>query len=161
MGKYSCERCLKEFSQKSHYDAHKKRKTPCDNSVNKIKALVDKAVEEKMNELNEKNLIEEIMNTETTTMKTKHNLGQYFTTHNELKEKVFEFILNNPCNILEPSMGQGDLITFITEASFCSPSHGRVVIAILAEVFSLTSFTKISICSSNHSIEGACGRFLV
>jgi adenine-specific DNA-methyltransferase len=48
-------------------------------------------------------------------MTTKHNLGQYFTTHNELKEKVFEFILNNPSNILEPSIGQGDLITFITD----------------------------------------------
>ena len=48
-------------------------------------------------------------------MRTKQNLGQYFTTHNELKEKVFEFIINNPSNILEPSMGQGDLITFITD----------------------------------------------
>ena len=48
-------------------------------------------------------------------MTTKHNLGQYFTTHNELKEKVFEFILNSPSNILEPSIGQGDLITFITD----------------------------------------------
>ena len=48
-------------------------------------------------------------------MTSKHNLGQYFTTHNELKEKVFEFILNTPSNILEPSMGQGDLITFITD----------------------------------------------
>lgn len=47
-------------------------------------------------------------------MTTKHNLGQYFTTNTELKEKVFEFILNSPSNILEPSMGQGDLITFIT-----------------------------------------------
>jgi len=47
-------------------------------------------------------------------MEIKHNLGQYFTTHNKLKEKVFEFILNNPSNILEPSMGQGDLITYIT-----------------------------------------------
>lgn len=47
-------------------------------------------------------------------MATKHNLGQYFTTNNELKEKVFEFILNVPSNILEPSMGQGDLISFIT-----------------------------------------------
>lgn len=46
-------------------------------------------------------------------MTTKHNLGQYFTTHNELKEKVFEFILNSPSNILEPSIGQGDLVTFI------------------------------------------------
>jgi adenine-specific DNA-methyltransferase len=45
----------------------------------------------------------------------KHDLGQYFTTHIELKEKVFEFILNRPSNILEPSIGQGDLITFITD----------------------------------------------
>lgn len=45
---------------------------------------------------------------------TKNNdLGQYYTTHIELKEKVFEFILNNPSNILEPSIGQGDLIIFI------------------------------------------------
>lgn len=49
------------------------------------------------------------------TMTTKQKLGQYFTTHNELKEKVFEFILNIPSNILEPSIGQGDLITFITD----------------------------------------------
>ena len=48
-------------------------------------------------------------------MPTKHDLGQYFTTHTELKEKVFEFILNNPSNILEPSIGQGDLITFIAD----------------------------------------------
>ena len=43
------------------------------------------------------------------------NLGQFFTTNIELKNKVFEFILNGPSNILEPSIGQGDLITFISE----------------------------------------------
>jgi len=48
-------------------------------------------------------------------MTSKHDLGQYFTTNIQLKEKVFEFILNNPSNILEPSIGQGDLITFINE----------------------------------------------
>lgn len=48
-------------------------------------------------------------------MTTKHDLGQYFTTHPKLKEKVFEFIQNNPSNILEPSIGQGDLVAFITE----------------------------------------------
>ena len=48
-------------------------------------------------------------------MSSKHNLGQYFTTHPALKEKVAEFILNNPDNILEPSMGRGDLVTFIQE----------------------------------------------
>mgnify|MGYP006131762363 CR=1 FL=1 len=48
MVKYSCERCGKEFSQKSHYDSHKKRKRPCVNNVDKIKELVDKAVEKKL-----------------------------------------------------------------------------------------------------------------
>jgi DNA adenine methylase len=57
MVKYSCERCGKEFSQKSHYDSHNRRITPCENNADKIKALVDKAVEEKINELNNKNLI--------------------------------------------------------------------------------------------------------
>lgn len=46
---------------------------------------------------------------------TNGSLGQYFTTNKELKEKLFEFILNEPSNILEPSIGQGDLITFITD----------------------------------------------
>jgi len=45
---------------------------------------------------------------------TKNKLGQYFTTHPLLKEKVFEFILNSPSNILEPSIGQGDLIDFVS-----------------------------------------------
>jgi adenine-specific DNA-methyltransferase len=42
-------------------------------------------------------------------------LGQYFTTNNQLKEKVFEFIFNNPTNILEPSIGQGHLIEYIID----------------------------------------------
>lgn len=48
-------------------------------------------------------------------MPSKNNVGQYFTTHPELKSMVFDFILNNPSNILEPSIGKGDLITFVTE----------------------------------------------
>ena len=43
------------------------------------------------------------------------NLGQYFTTNNELKEKVFSFILNKPKTILEPSIGQGDLVVHVTD----------------------------------------------
>ena len=59
MVKYSCERCGKGFSQKSHYDSHNRRKTPCENNADKIKALVDKAVEEKLKELNNKKMIVE------------------------------------------------------------------------------------------------------
>ena len=58
MVKYSCERCGKEFSQKSHYDSHNRRKTPCENNADKIKALVDKVVEEKLKELNKKLIVE-------------------------------------------------------------------------------------------------------
>lgn len=52
MTKYECERCGKEFSQKSHYNSHKNRKRPCENNANKIKELVDKAVNERMSQLN-------------------------------------------------------------------------------------------------------------
>lgn len=36
MVKYSCERCGKEFSQKSRYDSHNIRKLPCKNNADKI-----------------------------------------------------------------------------------------------------------------------------
>ena len=52
MSKYSCEKCAKTFSQKSHYDKHLTRKNPCEIQTDKIKALIDKAVDEKINELN-------------------------------------------------------------------------------------------------------------
>jgi adenine-specific DNA-methyltransferase len=39
--------------------------------------------------------------------------GQYFTKNNMLKEKLWSFILNNPENILEPSIGRGDLVDLI------------------------------------------------
>ena len=45
----------------------------------------------------------------------KHEMGQYFTTNTDLKNKVFEFIINDPSKILEPSIGQGDLVQFISK----------------------------------------------
>lgn len=46
-------------------------------------------------------------------MKTTHELGQYFTRDEGLKRKVLELVMNNPDVILEPSVGQGDLIQII------------------------------------------------
>jgi DNA (cytosine-5)-methyltransferase 1 len=54
MGKYSCGKCAKSFSQKSHYDKHLTRKNPCDTQTDNIKALIDKAVKEKLIELSKK-----------------------------------------------------------------------------------------------------------
>ena len=46
-------------------------------------------------------------------MPTKKNqLGQYFTTNILLKEKIYDFVLNDPKLILEPCVGRGDLVLF-------------------------------------------------
>ena len=119
---YSCEKCGKQFSQKGHYNKHINKKLPCINEM-KLKEIISVIVNKTLNENNNKKEkndlyiskdLEDTINIELPNMTIKHNLGQYFTTNIELKEKVFEFILNNPSNILEPSIGQGDLITFIT-----------------------------------------------
>ena len=100
---YSCEKCNKQFNKEEYYNKHiNKKKTCVINKKEKIDLFISKD-------------LKYTINIEMPTLKIKYNLGQYFTTHHELKEKVFEFILNKPSNILEPSIGQGDLITFITD----------------------------------------------
>ena len=42
-----------------------------------------------------------------------HSKGQYFTTNLSLKECVADFIKNKPKTILEPSIGQGDLVKHV------------------------------------------------
>ena len=47
MGKYNCEKCGKEFNQKSHYTTHTNKKNPCV-VESKIKEMIDNAVKEKL-----------------------------------------------------------------------------------------------------------------
>ena len=60
MGKYSCEKCAKFFSQKSHYNKHISRKNPCEIKTDKIKELIENAMEKKMIELNKKLILNTI-----------------------------------------------------------------------------------------------------
>jgi len=46
-----------------------------------------------------------------------HSKGQYFTTNITLQYTVLDFIKNNPKTILEPSIGRGDIVKYITENS--------------------------------------------
>jgi len=50
MGKYYCEKCGKEFNQKSHYTTHTNKKNPCV-VESKIKEIRDNAVKEKLIEI--------------------------------------------------------------------------------------------------------------
>ena len=44
MSKYTCERCLKEFSQKSHYTKHQNKKLPCQDNKGKIEEVVENII---------------------------------------------------------------------------------------------------------------------
>jgi hypothetical protein len=57
MPTYRCERCLNEFSQKSHYDKHMKRKTPCQNNKDKIEDVVKTIVSDKALKSTKSNII--------------------------------------------------------------------------------------------------------
>ena len=48
---HSCEKCGKEFKQKSHYNTHSNKKNPCV-SDNKLKSIIESVVVEKLAEIN-------------------------------------------------------------------------------------------------------------
>ena len=107
MPKYTCERCLKEFSQKSHYTKHQNKKLPCQDNKGKIEEVVENII------INKKLISNKTNYYLNNNMKTSHELGQYFTKDDGLKNKVWELVKNKPEVILEPSVGQGDLIQII------------------------------------------------
>ena len=130
MVKYSCGRCGKEFTQKSHHDSHRRRKSPCDNTLDKIKMLVDKAVDEaldrKLKELNYKICVKPVVdskdNLEYSSLSkkltkeipkcTKKSSGIYFTPPETIYKnlKYLEPYFKNIRNVLEPSCGSGEYL---------------------------------------------------
>ena len=76
MSKYTCERCLKDFSQKSHYDKHQKRKRPCKNIKEKIEKVVENIINKKLISNITKNTTTKILNK---TMNQKNYKDNKFT----------------------------------------------------------------------------------
>lgn len=60
MTKYICDRCLKEFSQKSHYEKHKNNKKPCQDNTKKIEEVVENIINQKWNEVHKKLILNEV-----------------------------------------------------------------------------------------------------
>ena len=93
MVKYCCERCLKEFSQKSHYNNHLKRKNPCQNNKGKIEEVVEKMVNEKIDNSLNKKLIgenENIIIQTQSNMNTEPKFKENTNTHNiSYKNNIF------------------------------------------------------------------------
>ena len=61
MGKYSCDKCGKDFNQKSHYTTHVNKKNPCV-VESKIKEMIDNAVKEKIIEMEKSTSSKKISN---------------------------------------------------------------------------------------------------
>ena len=82
MGKYTCEKCGKEFKQKGHYTTHVNKKKPC---------LHDS----KINEINDKAILESevVQNTKNVKVVREEGLDKFYTIQSCSKkciDKVFE-----------------------------------------------------------------------
>jgi DNA (cytosine-5)-methyltransferase 1 len=76
MPKYTCERCLKEFSQKSHFDKHLNKKIPCQDNKGKIEEVVENILINKKLILNN---TENIITTMSNNMSQKDNCKKQLT----------------------------------------------------------------------------------
>ena len=118
MVKYSCERCGKEFTQKSHYDAHKRRKTPCVNNMDKIKQLVDTAVNEKLRELGVTKVAKNIWNNKANIETRKKRLTSFILFTPAVHKIINSFCLSNfkieTTNERRKEIGINFVIMFVT-----------------------------------------------
>jgi site-specific DNA-methyltransferase (adenine-specific) len=105
MVNYSCEKCGKEFSQKGHYTKHLNKKNQCV-VESKVKEMLDKVVEEKLNIINENNQIKEELLVTTTiqnTIEIKNINGmEYLKTINN---NSIDLILTDPPYIISKDSG--------------------------------------------------------
>lgn len=106
MSKYTCENCFKEFSHKSHYIKHKK--ITCNDNKKKEEVIDNIIINKKLISNNSKtNLIN----------MSKKQLGQFYTTNYEYILSNIE-IPNNIKTIIEPFVGNGDLLKFIKKTNY-------------------------------------------
>lgn len=108
MPKYTCDRCLKEFSQKSHYDKHNKRKIPCQDN----KGIIEEVVENIINKKLISNNSEIITQTQNMDVDLQEFVKCDVFTPDDIS-KLMASKLSNKGNILEPSVGSGNLLKYI------------------------------------------------
>ena len=115
MPKYTCERCLKEFSQKSHYTKHQNKKLPCQDNKGKIEEVVENIIiNKKLISNNTENIITKM---EDTSKQNENELDQFYTNKDialKCYNKLNEIINLNEYDIhLEPSAGSGSFFNIM------------------------------------------------
>ena len=144
MVKYSCDRCGKEFSQKSHCDSHNRRKTLCGNNTDKIKTLVGKVVEEKVKELDNKKLIvnNEEVNVTTTVIQTKTG-----TMYDNILEEI----------LLGKKIETSNLYNTLCKFNKCEHSKGIYYTSTNFFKDILTKIKMSNINNSTRTLDFCCG----
>ena len=110
MPKYTCEHCLKEFSQKSHFDKHLNKKIPCQDNKGKIEEVVENII------INKKLILRNTENIITQTQNMDIDLQEFVKCDVYTPDDISKLMaskLNNKGNILEPSVGTGNLLKYI------------------------------------------------
>jgi tRNA1(Val) A37 N6-methylase TrmN6 len=118
MSKYTCESCLKEFLQKSKYETHIKRKTPCvKNKKEKINTtpfvdnnLSEEHIDEPQKLIKYSDLSCKL--TKNISKDEKKSQGIYFTPPNTIQTNIslLKPYMNNIKSVLEPSCGSCEYI---------------------------------------------------
>ncbi len=111
MPKYTCERCMKEFSQKSHYDKHLNKKIPCQNNKEKIKEVVENIIQDKkLTSNNSESIITTIMTSKQQKIINKKSLNPIVKWSGGKKDElknIIPYIPNDYDIYLEPFIGGG------------------------------------------------------
>lgn len=163
MTKYTCEKCGKTFSQKSHYTNHLNKKFPCVKE-SKIKEFIDKAVEEKIKNVSNLTKIENfqcfIKETKILTENGYKNIEDILLTDKILNDKgIFQNILKLQNKIYKNDLYDldvkyhPDIVTCSSEQQFyvreksCRSSKGKRLY-----FFSEPKWKKISDLNKNDHI---------
>jgi len=80
--------------------------------------------------------------------------GQFFTIDKSLQNKVYEFILNKPKNILEPSVGKGHLVRNIKNVKWDLYELDNTLKPIIDDKINYGDFLKVDIIKKYKTIIG-------